>query len=46
MSIMFLIPHDDLERLDCMKNGCWVFLKLEVKSTRRIHNMSLKKSPN
>jgi len=45
MSIMFLIPHDDLERLDCMKNGCWVFL-MEVKSTRRIHNMGLKKSPN
>jgi hypothetical protein len=37
MSIMFLIPHDDLERLDCMRNGSWVFLKLEVKSTRRIH---------
>lgn len=45
MSIMFLIPHDDLERLDCMKNGCWVFL-MEVKSTTRIHNMGLKKSPN
>jgi hypothetical protein len=46
MSIMFFIPDDDLERLNCMRNGCWVFLKLEVKSTRRIHNMGLKNSPN